>query len=205
MKLRIVLAGLLVGLLAFAQPAQAAKNDYENYVRSLGDKVLAIIQDKSASDAKKEEQLKTIFIDVVGVEWMGKFSMGKYYRQASDAQKKKYMQLYERFLVASYIPRFKEYAGEAFNITGSTDTGNGDMIVHTLLTGNPDKPQVKVDYRLRKLGSGDKIQVIDVIGEGVSLITTQRSDFGGMISREGLDAFINALEGRVSKLETALN
>jgi ABC-type transporter MlaC component len=42
--------------------------------------------------------------------------------------------------------------------------------------------------------------LVDVVGEGISMIATQRSDFGGLLSRKGVDYFNEKLEKKVNKL-----
>lgn len=169
----------------------------KKYVNGVSDRVLAVIKTKS-SDADKEKQLTQILEESVDASWMGRFAMGRYYRQASQTQQDKYLKLYREFLIQSYVPRFKEYAGEEFKIVGVKDMGDGQYIVETELQGgSPEAQPIKVDYRLKE---GNSFHIIDVVGEGVSLITTQRSDFGGMISQKGVDYFLEKLEEKVKGL-----
>ena len=63
----------------------------------------------------------------------------------------------------------------------------------------PNSEPVLVDYRVReskntKGGSGYKI--FDVIVEGVSLITTQRSEFASVITNNGIDYLIGQLAAK---------
>ena len=64
----------------------------------------------------------------------------------------------------------------------SVDPGNG-------------KPPVQVDYRVHPAEDGS-LKVFDIIVEGVSLITTQRSEFGSVVQNQGIDALIRELTAR---------
>jgi ABC-type transporter MlaC component len=56
-------------------------------------------------------------------------------------------------------------------------------------------PPLAVDWRVRELDDRSLV-AIDVIVEGVSLIVTQRSEFGAVIERQGLDGLLAELRRR---------
>jgi phospholipid transport system substrate-binding protein len=174
----------------------APATEVEKFITSLGNKVLTLLNDKSIDAPKKEEMLKSIFRDNVDTDWIGQFVLGKYWREASPEQQKKYLGLYREFLIQSYTGRFKDYSGESFKITGSLDEGDDKYLLNTEIV-RPQSASVLVDYKVR--GKGASMKVYDIVVEGVSLISTQRSEFTSVISRKGLDALITALDKKVNK------
>ena len=54
-----------------------------------------------------------------------------------------------------------------------------------------DSPPIRVDYRVR--ARNDKLQVVDILVEGISLIVTQRSEFASIINRDGLEGLMSKL------------
>jgi phospholipid transport system substrate-binding protein len=56
-------------------------------------------------------------------------------------------------------------------------------------------PPIKVDWRVRELRDHSLV-AIDVIVEGVSLVVTQRSEFGSVIERRGMDGLLSELRRR---------
>lgn len=193
-------------LFSFSNGAYADADGAKNFVKSISDKVLAVVKDKSLSDSQKEKELTNIFQNSVDAKWMGRFAMGKYFRQASGEEQSKYLKLYNEFLIHSYVPRFREYTSEEFKISDVKAVEDGQVMVQTeLVPQTKDAPAIRVDYRIKS--DAGIYKVIDVVGEGVSLITTQRSDFGGMISSKGVPYFISKLEERVKnlKLQVASN
>ncbi len=173
--------------------------DPRDFVTKLTDKVLQIIRRDGLTDKQKETSLIKLFTNHVDSKWMAQFVLGRYWRDADAGQKKKYTSLYQDYLIQSYVPRFREYEGEEYEILRITDEGSRQYTIQSKLKGENGKPDVRVDYRIHK--KGGKFLIIDVVGEGISLITTQRSDFGGMISRKGLDHFIEKLEEKVKKMD----
>ena len=55
---------------------------------------------------------------------------------------------------------------------------------------------ILVDYRLR--GDSGAFKIVDITVEGVSLLTTQRSEFNGIVERKGIDGLIEALKKQVA-------
>ena len=50
---------------------------------------------------------------------------------------------------------------------------------------------ILVDYRIHKVDASFKI--FDVVVEGVSLLTTQRTEFSSVLTNKGMDYLINQL------------
>lgn len=184
-----------ISLLA-PQAHAASAADVEKFIGTLGNKVLELLNNKNVNATDKEQQLKSIFRENVDTDWIGQFVLGKYWREATPDQQKKYLSLYREFLIQSYTGRFKDYSGESFKITGSHDEGDNKYLLNTEIV-RPQNPSVLVDYKVR--GTGAQMKVYDIVVEGVSLITTQRSEFTSVISRKGLDALITALDKKVNK------
>lgn len=167
-------------------------DDAKTYVNKVASDALAIIETVNDKDAKKKK-LEKLFADSVNLSWVGKFVMGRYWRQATDDQKKRYLHEYERFILHHYTSRFTEYTGGSFEITDARDNGNNEYTVSMSLQDKTKKgePPVLVDYRVRKEGGSFKI--FDVIVEGVSMITTQRSEFASVLAKHDIEHLIAQL------------
>jgi phospholipid transport system substrate-binding protein len=175
----------------YANPA----NDASHYIEDIAKKALAAISNAKASKTQKQASLDKLFKDNVDIPWIGRFVMGRFWKQATDAQKASYLKEYEKFLIQHYTSRFTDYTSGSFTIAGVKDDGEGEFTVNMELKGDKkNDPPVLVDYRVRKQGSGFKI--FDVIVEGVSLITTQRSEFSSVISQNDIDYLIAQLKNK---------
>ncbi len=171
-------------------------NEALAYVKDVSDKALSIITDSKVKEGDKTAKLSKLFEDSVDTQWIARFAMGTYWRDASDEQKNEYTKLHKQFLINSYVPKFKQYTNQKIVIKKAhlTDTDNEYMVETEIV--NADGVSISVDYKVRKNNNG-KYQIFDVVAEGVSLITTQRSEFGSILSRKGVDSLITQLKGRV--------
>ncbi len=189
---------LLFIALLFANSAFASTP--KEYATSVADQVVSIIESKGTDEAK-EQRLISLFKQNVDTNWMGKFVMGRYFRQADKKLQNRYLGLYADYVIYSYIPKFRLYAGERMQVTQVIDDSEGFYTVKSVLnTKASSTGKVFVDYKLKK--SAGAFKIVDVIGEGVSLINTQRSDFSTLLSEMGVEGFVNRLEEKVKVLKS---
>lgn len=181
----------LYGNIATADSGKAA----EDFISSVSDKTLKIIQSK-ISEEKKITQLEGVFIESVDINWMAKFAIAKFWKNMSDGQKDQYLSAYKRYLIKTYVPKFKEYNHEVVKITGSKDIGNGQYQVMTqiIATKGSDKTTLNISYRCKEDAGIFKIR--DITGEDFSLLSTQRSEFTAIIEKGGVDKLIATLENK---------
>lgn len=181
--------------------AAAAENPALKSAKAMVDNVasqtLSIIQNSGYDKAAKQQELERLLMKQVDVKWIARFVLGKYWRQATDAQRNSYTTAYEHFLAKHYAGRFAEYSSGTYKILDAKEDGEGEYTVSMSIRGPglADKPEgVFVDYRLHNADGG--LKVFDVIVEGVSLITTQRAEFAEVVGDKGIDHLITQLKTR---------
>ncbi len=199
----VISASLIMSPLA--KPAAAASVDTASkYVESLGNHAIEIITSKTLDKSTKRKKIEQLFRDNVDIDWIGKFVLGRFWKQATDDQKKRYLKEYETFLVRHYATRFTDYTSGSFTITGSRDDGDDEFTVNMQIkSGEAGGDPILVDYRVRTdSGHKDGFAVFDIIVEGVSMITTQRSEFSSVISNKGMDYLITQLANKSDIVDT---
>ncbi|MCE3233182.1 MAG: mlaC [Rickettsiaceae bacterium] len=180
--------------LQISSQSHATVQGAQNFVKGISNNAIELIKNKGIDDKQKEAKLTSMFENAVDIKWVAKFVLGAYWNKATEEQRKEYIELHHKFLVNSYVPKFKEYTNQEIKIKKFTDDGNKEYTVETEIT-QIDKPSISVDYKVRE--QNGKYSIYDVIAEGVSLITTQRSDFSAILSREGVDGLIKKLREKV--------
>ncbi len=187
---------LLIAFAAFA-PLQAlafSQDDARNYADKVGQEVLATVTSSALTEAQKQAQLQAMFAREVDIPWIGRFVLGRFWKQANEAQQAQYLEAYGKFLIAHYTSHFADYSGGGYTINSVQQDGESQftvgMRIHTA-----EGRQIETSYRLHADRQG-QLKVFDIIIEGVSLITTQRSEFGSVVQSQGMDALIRQLQQR---------
>lgn len=192
--LAAVALSVCVTTAAHASPQEASK-----FVQSVGDEAFAIIKDKSLTKDTKQKKLERVFAKSVDIPWVGKFVLGRYWKQATEQQRKLYVDEYRDFIITHYTSRFAKYSGGDFKITGSKPDGSGQYVVSMEITPPKEDQPILVDYRVHPTAGG--MQIFDVIVEGVSMITTQRSEFNSVLANKGIDGLIGQLAKKTDATE----
>lgn len=189
----LALAALLVAPLRLdaAPSAEAARN----LVDEVGNRVLGILQDEDLSDRQKFDRLVEVLEGPIDLDLIARLILGRHWRTASEAQQERYLRLFREYALAYIASRLHLYQGQEFEITGAQEVSERDAMVSTRITGT-EGPPLNVNWRLREARSGD-LMAIDVVVEGVSLLVSQRSEFGSVIERRGMDGLLAELERRI--------
>ena len=194
---RIVL--ILFFILFFISPKQhfnyiSAENDPGTFVMEMTTNAINTLTDKSISQNDKEDQFGILFDNNFDVSSISRFVLGKYWKQASLDQKKKFIKAFRNYVVKTYSSRFNEYSGEQLKLINFENESNPKIfIVHTALE-REDAPPIIVDWRIGK--KKNNFVILDIIIEGISLAVTQRSEFVSVIElNEGsIDRLISILK-----------
>ncbi len=170
---------------SYSYAGAEAIGEVDNFVKSTSEKVMAILS-KSTSDSEKQVQLTSVFTDTVDINWIARFAVGKNWQQMNATQQSEYISNYRKFLISSYVPVFKKYNGQKVLIKNINPVGNDQYVVTTEIQSDNSNVPYKVEYRVKRTDGQYKVR--DIIAEGVSMINTQRSDFGSIVAERGITA-----------------
>ena len=192
MRILAVMFFVLFGLNVQAATNTDAVGNFVHEVKARAD----LIVNGTSGDKEKVTELDTLFWEVVDTKWMAKFSLGKFWNKITDAQKDRILQLYPTYIANIYVPNFKKYNSNAMKIMSIAEIREGEFLVKTRIALVQEENEVNVDYRVAvKEGVNDfGLVIFDIVAEGVSLITTQRSEFNSIISTKGVDSLIADLQ-----------
>jgi phospholipid transport system substrate-binding protein len=195
MAMTVALSGFAVA----ATDAKSASSPPSLFVQKLGDTALMSLTAKNVSRAVREKRVREILRNNFDIPTIGRFAMGTYWKEASETQRKEYMDLFEDMIVQTYTTRFEDYSGQTLKVDGSIAVGEKDSIVSSQVLQN-DGPPVNLEWRVRNKAGA--LRIVDVVVEGVSMSVTQRSDFSAVIQRGGggIDALLTSLRERSKKM-----
>ncbi|MGH1481354.1 MAG: MlaC/ttg2D family ABC transporter substrate-binding protein [Geminicoccales bacterium] len=193
----------LVGLIAASKAGRAANRaemDAAIVVNRLVDHILQLIQ-HDRGDTRQERRLMAAIESQTDLSLLARMTMGRYWRRATSDQQSAFVDLFRDYLLHSFSTRLRRYAGadlsaarKRFAIVATQSVGKQDVIVRSTVAP-PSGPSLDVDWRLRHRDG--RPVIIDLVVEGVSLLITQRSEFGSVLERVGIDGLIKELKDRV--------
>jgi len=125
--------------------------------------------------------------------------VGKEWKIFTDEQKKTLVKIFARLSIASYAHNFKGHSGEEFKFDSEKKTARGGMVIHTLLK-IPGDQDVKLDYQMKK--KENEWRIINIIANGVSDLALKRSEYTSILKREGFDALLAKISGKIEQYST---
>ena len=170
---------LIAAAAAAPFPAAAAAGP-DDFIRALGNQAIEVIRSAASPDQKRAYFHRALHQDF-DLRSICRFVLGPYWRGASEAERQQFKGLLEAHLMDFYGQRLAEYNGESLRVIGSRTEPGGAMVSSEII--RPQGPPIKVDWRLNTRNGVYKIT--DLIVDGVSMALTQRSEFAGLIQRNG--------------------
>ena len=192
---RICLALWLIGVFSTAQ-AQTSPDGAAEFLRKVGDETIVLLKDRSRPKIEKEAELRQILNKSIDMKTIGRFALGKTWREIDDQQKARYLKLFRDYVLYSYSKRLLSYDGETFNVVKSRPIRR-DALVYTLINQASGEP-LETYWRVRR--QNNAYYVIDVIVEGISMAVTQRSEFRTVIRQRGVEGFFDSLRTIIGKM-----
>jgi len=133
----------------------------------------------------------------VDVDGIARFCLGRFWRQATPDQQKRYLAAFHEVLVTNISSKLGEYKG--VKLTVQRGRPQDDEAIVTTIVDRPNNPPTNVDWVIEQPTAAPRI--IDVIAEGTSLRLTQRQDYASYLTRNNnnVDALINAMQQQTAR------
>ena len=109
---------VLVGFGATGAQAQGTAEGAEAFLSDIGDRTIAVLATPDLSPEDLRAQLEQIFVDTFDTRTIGRFVLGRYWNDATDAQREEYLELFQALVVDTYARRFRGYRGERRPVIG---------------------------------------------------------------------------------------
>ncbi len=175
-------------------PALAAASEPERFIATLGERALGILGGTQATAPERARELSTLLDDAVDLRLLARLVLGRHWQRANEAQRRDYVELFRAYALQNLTASLSTYTGrERFTVSGSRPAGEGDSLVSTDISVDPGRPPVHIDWRVRR--TGDRLVIVDVVAEGVSLLVTNRAEFDSIVSRSGIDGLLHEMRG----------
>jgi phospholipid transport system substrate-binding protein len=176
----------LVAVALLAVPAIADDAaDAEAIVRTTVDQVLEVLAKEGLSDDQRRQQIEEIAYERFDFATISRLVLARKWKRFSPEQQQEFIEQFKIQLSKNYGSRITRYEQEQVAIRDRRLERNGDVTVSTRIDGGA-ADGIVVDYRLRRKDrkKDGPWMVIDVIVEGVSLVSSYRSQFTEVLSHE---------------------
>jgi phospholipid transport system substrate-binding protein len=187
----------MLSLAPFAQ-AQVAPDAAKAFITTAGQQLVAVVN-SNASTSAKADQLQTLINQIVAVDTVGDYVLGRYKNVATPDQHAQFLTLFHQLLSNNITYQIKAYQGIGFTVNSASVMGN-DTVVDTTIT-RPGEAPADVGWAVDEIAGAPKI--VDVIVAGTSLRVTTRNDYASVVINNGgqFSALLTAMQSQINRIK----
>ena len=143
----------------------------EKFVSNFADNAISILSNESLNASQKNIQFTELVMSSIDMNLISKFVLSKYWKLATDDQKKAYLAAFKQYFISSYANKLDQYSGEKVVIVSSNAAKKFVIVKSNIVRDGTDTLKIELDWRL--LTRDGQTKIIDLSIEGISLIIAQ--------------------------------
>ena len=195
---RLVIAALLVVMAPLANAAVDKTNPY-SVMNEAANKTFTRLkteQPKIKQDPNYLRQIvREVLLPYVQIKYAGALVLGRYYQQATPAQREAYFAAFSDYLQQAYGQALAMYNGQNYTVQPEQSYADKDIIaIRVTITDPNGRPPVRLDFQWRKNSRTGEWQAYDMIAEGVSMISTKQNEWADILRQKGIDGLTARLK-----------
>ena len=191
---KFVLSMALLVFLAWSGPCPAWAGVPTQKVKETADKIISIVSDPVLKDpaktAERRDRIRKAVDEMCDWDEMSRRSLGRYWAQRSEQEKKEFVRLFGRLLERTYSDKVEGYSGEKVIYLGERVDGDYAEVEVKIVTNQ--NTEIPVVYRMR--AKDQKWLVYDIVIEGVSLVKNYRTQFSDILAKSSFEALLKRLK-----------
>lgn len=155
------------------------------FVQDLEKEAITALTDTTKPRVERVEAFRSLFREKFAVGVIGRWTLGRSWRKATEEEQKEFLILFEDLMVATYVDRFSSYAGEGLKYTKTVPVDENMSTVHTEIV-RPDQAEARAISVLWRVGrQGELYKVLDVVVQGASMSLTLQKEFTAIVRNTG--------------------
>jgi phospholipid transport system substrate-binding protein len=145
-----------------------------------------------------QAKINTTLDEVLDHQALAEGSLGSEWNVRTDAEKAQFSDLLKQLVRRSYERNIKKTVNYDIEYIGETEK-NAQVIVKTKAVSKTDKraDPVEIDYTLAQ--KDGKWRIVDIKTDGVSLVSSYRSQFTKIVKKDGFPALITKMKDKIAK------
>ena len=189
----------LAASLAIAQPSDNTKSrTASEMVEGLHAELLQVMKDADELGyAGRYQQLQPVIKSNFDLQALAKSSVRGYWDEFTPAQQQRFLEDFQRLSIDTYAQRFDGFNGETFKTLEENAVARGNHQVKTQLI-KADGEKISLVYILRP--EGQSWRIVNVVAQGVSDLALKRSQYVGVLKKQGVEAFLARIQAQAEAL-----
>jgi phospholipid transport system substrate-binding protein len=184
---------MVIVLLAFVGGAAATTPSAMDFLKAVDKKLDPLLED---TDKNKGEILR-ILNEMLDYKQLCRESLGERWDTRSNAHRKDFCATLKALTEKNSVKRLKDSKDHKIEYESEEVIGATASVVTHVIPAEPRAPRVEIEYKLQKADGGWR--VTDMVTDGVSMVSTYRSEFGRIISEDGWDELMTRMKDKLAE------
>lgn len=200
----------LAALMLFASVVTTPATAPRELIQSAVARVIAVLDGTEPDRSDRAErgvpgtdraraEIRRIANELFDFDEMARRTLSRHWARRTRAEQSEFVSLFTDLLERSYIGKIEAYAGEKIVYVGETIDGEY-AVVRSKIVSPRRRQDTALNYRL-VLRDG-RWRVYDVLVDGVSFVSTYRSEFNRVITGSSYRALVDALRNKRMQVKT---
>lgn len=150
------------------------------------------------STPENEKKVGAIFDEMLDYSTLAQASLGDEWASRSDAEKKEFTDLLKQLVRKAYEKNLKKTLNYTIDYV-SEEQKDGAYIVKTKAKSKTDAREDAIEIWFKMVQKDSKWRVQDITTEGVSLVSSYKSQFTKIIKKDGFPKLIEKMKDKIAK------
>lgn len=156
-------------------------------------KIVSILAKKDQTTETRISEIESLAYEIFDFTTMSKLVLARNWKKMDKAKRKEFVVEFKRHLSRTYGTRLDRYEQEEVDVYGAQVEVRNDVSVKTRILGG-QFDGAEIAYRLRN--RRDEWKIIDVVIEGVSLVSNYRSQFKEVLNGGSIEDLLVRLRDK---------
>ena len=179
-----------LGAPAWAEDEPAITLEPRKMIEETVAQIISILVRKDESAEVRIGEIEKIAFDIFDFTTMSKLVLARKWRKLDKEQRAEFVREFKRHLSRTYGTRLDRYDQVDIEVFGSQIEPRDDVTIKSRIVGG-QFDGAELAYRLRQ--RKDRWRIIDVVIEGVSLVSNYRSQFAEVLNNGTIDDLLERL------------
>ncbi|MDA0737374.1 MAG: ABC transporter substrate-binding protein [Nitrospirae bacterium] len=132
---------------------------------------------------------------------IAKIAIGRHWEGLTKEQQQKFTNTFQELSNSTYAGRFNSYSGEQFSVISEKPLKKNRVLVQTRFV-KADGEEIRFNYVLHQ--TSDQWKIINIMVNGVSDLALKRTEYGGILKKDGFPALLEKLRTQIQENEDRL-
>ena len=183
----------IAGTPASAQGDAALTAAPRQIIDDAAQQIMSILARKDEPAETRVSEIETIAYEIFDFTTMSKLVLARHWRKMDKPKRAEFVKEFKRHLSRTYGTRLDRYDQEAVEVYDVQVEVRNDVSVKTKIVGG-QFDGAEISYRMRN--RKDAWKIIDVVIEGVSLVSNFRSQFAEVLNAGTIDDLLAKLRDK---------